>query len=123
MFCCLTADNDSKTGNVRFSKYDQVPFHHTDIIARNGERGNEEEESQNIAKNDGLVIQENDESLSKRLLNYTAMTLPCVDFPAMKKRNQAAAESNSVIIPPLHVTVSFHIFPPILSVLFFLSCY
>merc|ERR1711933_316187 len=78
----------------------------TDIIAPNGERGNEEEESRNITKNDGLVIQENDESLSKRLLNYTAMTLPCVDFPAMKKRNQAAAESNKPIIPPLHVTVT-----------------
>ena len=47
------------------------------------------------------------ESLPKRLLNYTAMTLPCIDFPAMIKRNQAAREANTVIIPPLHVTVSY----------------
>ena len=47
-----------------------------------------------------------DESMPKHLLDYTAMTLPCVDFPAMKKRNQAAADSNSVTIPALHVTVS-----------------
>jgi hypothetical protein len=44
--------------------------------------------------------------LSKRLLNYTAMTLPCIDFPAMIKRNQAAREANTVIIPPLHVTIT-----------------
>jgi PAS domain S-box-containing protein len=47
-----------------------------------------------------------DESLSNRLLNYTAMTLPCIDFPAMIKRNKSAVESNSVIIQPLHITVT-----------------
>jgi len=46
------------------------------------------------------------ESTANNLLGYTAMTLPCIDFPAMRKRNQAAAESNSINIPPLHVTVT-----------------
>jgi len=63
-------------------------------------------ESQKVTMNDNLTLKENDELISRRLLNYTAMTLPCIDFPAMIKRNQAAAESNSVIIPPLHVTVT-----------------
>merc|ERR1712014_401125 len=47
-----------------------------------------------------------EESTANNLLGYTAMTLPCIDFPAMRKRNQAAAESNSINIPPLHVTVT-----------------
>jgi len=46
------------------------------------------------------------ELMSKRMLNYTAMTLPCIDFPAMIKRNQSARESNATTIPPLHVTVT-----------------
>jgi PAS domain-containing protein len=50
---------------------------------------------------------EENEAIPEHLLDYTAMTLPCIDFPAMRKRNQAAAaDSNSVAIPPLHVTVS-----------------
>merc|ERR1711862_448496 len=47
-----------------------------------------------------------EESTAKNLLGYTAMTLPCIDFPAMRKRNQAAADSDSINIPPLHVTVT-----------------
>lgn len=62
----------------------------------NGEEGEKKEEPDTYL----------DESLSNRLLNYTAMTLPCIDFPAMIKRNQAAVESNSVIIQPLHITVT-----------------
>jgi len=41
------------------------------------------------------------------MMDYTAMTLPCIDFPAMRKRNHhATADSDSVAIPPLHVTVT-----------------
>jgi hypothetical protein len=42
----------------------------------------------------------------KRAVDYAAMTLPCVNFPAMKKRNRALGESDR-IIDPLHITVSF----------------
>jgi len=46
------------------------------------------------------------EAMPEHLLDYTAMTLPCIDFPAMVKRNQAAADSDSASIPPLHLTVT-----------------
>jgi len=49
---------------------------------------------------------EENEAIPKHLLDYTAMTLPCIDFPAMRKRNQAAADSDSIAIPPLHLTVT-----------------
>eukprot|EP00539_Tryblionella_compressa_P016799 CAMPEP_0178855524 /NCGR_PEP_ID=MMETSP0746-20121128/23445_1 /TAXON_ID=913974 /ORGANISM="Nitzschia punctata, Strain CCMP561" /LENGTH=1011 /DNA_ID=CAMNT_0020521649 /DNA_START=157 /DNA_END=3192 /DNA_ORIENTATION=- len=45
------------------------------------------------------------EDLPHRLLDYTAITLPCIEFPAMKKRNQYSSDSGSVI-DPLTVTVT-----------------
>lgn len=62
--------------------------------------------TQNDAKETNVTENGKDEIMPKSLLNYTAMTLPCIDFPAMVKRNQAATKSNSVLIPALHVTVS-----------------
>merc|ERR1712124_182837 len=59
-----------------------------------GEMGKIKEEMKN--KN----IQQNN------MMDYTAMTLPCIDFPAMRKRTQAAADSDTVAIAPLHVTVT-----------------
>ena len=69
-------------------------------IDTNGKENIKPEEDANVTENG------KDEIMPKSLLNYTAMTLPCIDFPAMIKRNQAATESNSVLIPALHVTVS-----------------
>jgi len=83
-----------------------------EIMSNSTEAREDTCDAEKIAKND---VNEDDINqmekgvdclISNRLLNYTAMTLPCIDFPAMKKRNQAAIESNSVIIPPLHVTVT-----------------
>jgi len=73
-----------------------------DVKTDKGKTGNPEAD----ANDDSSAKEGTEESISKRLLNYTAMTLPCVDFPAMKKRKQSSIESNSVIIPPLHVTVT-----------------
>ncbi|KAL3904684.1 MAG: hypothetical protein SGILL_009972 [Bacillariaceae sp.] len=44
-------------------------------------------------------------SLPVRLMDYKTITLPCVDFPAMKKRNQAISDSDS-LIDPLTVTAT-----------------
>eukprot|EP00536_Pseudo-nitzschia_multiseries_P005422 jgi/Psemu1/303360/fgenesh1_kg.101_\ len=63
-------------------------------------------EESSIAIEDTFETDSEIHSMPLRLLNYTAMTLPCVDFPAMKKWNQTAAEKNSALIPPLHVTVT-----------------
>jgi len=62
--------------------------------------------TQNDAKETNVTENGKDEIMPKSLLNYTAMTLPCIDFPAMVKRNQAATKSNSVLIPALHVTIT-----------------
>jgi len=80
----------------------------TNKIATYNVSGNStnEESSSNSAEEERTNKIDEDELISKHLLNYTAMTLPCIDFPGMKKRNEAATESNSVTIPPLHVTVT-----------------
>jgi PAS domain S-box-containing protein len=44
-------------------------------------------------------------ALPDRMLDYTAITLPCIDFPAMKKRNHPGADADT-IIDSLTVTVS-----------------
>jgi PAS domain S-box-containing protein len=74
--------------------------------SRNEKNGKEKGKPEEDAKETNLTKNGRDAIMPKRLLNYTAMTLPCIDFPAMIKRNQAATESNFVRIPPLHVTVS-----------------
>ena len=71
-----------------------------------GTKDDEEEKLDREVEYTNHTTKAADEPMPERLLDYTTMTLPCVDFPAMKKRNKAAAESNSAIIPPLHVTVS-----------------
>jgi len=59
------------------------------------------------AKEETQKIQKEEcEAMPEHLLDYTAMTLPCIDFPAMIKRNQAAADSDTDAIPPLHLTVT-----------------
>lgn len=47
---------------------------------------------------------EGDGKLSERQWNYAAMTLPCIDFPAIKNRLKAGEQSHHN--DPLHVTVS-----------------
>jgi len=70
------------------------------------------EENLNNKEDCKMKIEEKEEAMkvtkekNKHTLDYTAMTLPCIDFPAMRKRNQAANDSDSVSIPPLHVTVT-----------------
>ena len=101
-----TEDNDSGTQNEE------------DVTAKaqegatNSEEMNEEEKKPE--ENGGMDIDQlekgSEELMTKRLLNYTAMTLPCIDFPAMITRNQAAREANAALIPPLHVTVSLFVF-------------
>ena len=51
--------------------------------------------------------QSNDESkdTSERMWDYAAMTLPCIDFPAMKKRREDAEPVTH--FDPLYVTVRF----------------
>jgi PAS domain-containing protein len=45
------------------------------------------------------------QAMPSRLMNYAAITLPCIDFPAMRKRNERMSDSVS-IIDPLTVTVT-----------------
>jgi PAS domain S-box-containing protein len=97
-------DNSTKQGIE--SKTITLPKEGSNGTTSNVENGEEDVTTKNDANDDHLTRNEGEELMSKRLLNYTAMTLPCIDFPAMKKRNQAAVESNAVMIPPLHVTVS-----------------
>ena len=67
---------------------------------------------EDITVNSTEVVELNDkeenEAIPEHSLDYTTMTLPCIDFPGMRKRNQAAAaaDPDSVAIPSLHVTVS-----------------
>jgi PAS domain S-box-containing protein len=56
----------------------------------------EESENKSSSKEGG--------STRERPCNYTAMTLPCIDFPAMKKRRNL--DEGSHRSDPLHVTVS-----------------
>jgi PAS domain-containing protein len=52
-----------------------------------------------------------------RQWNYAAMTLPCIDFPAMKAR-RAAGNPDTSEIDPLHVTVSANTSPCLKSHLY-----
>lgn len=81
------------------------PVEGTNFISSIGNSSNTtvKEESQGWKES---TNQMKEESTANNLLGYTAMTLPCIDFPAMRKRNQAAADSDSINIPPLHVTVT-----------------
>ena len=47
----------------------------------------------------------NNESIERKW-NYAAMTLPCIDFPAMKHRREEGTFEEAAI-PPLNVTVSW----------------
>jgi PAS domain S-box-containing protein len=44
-------------------------------------------------------------AIPSRLMDYTAITLPCIDFPAMKKRNESVSDAD-FLIDPLTVTVT-----------------
>jgi PAS domain-containing protein len=72
------------------------------------EKSNAHDPSSETTGKDGETNQSVGElsvSTPVRMLDYKAITLPCIDFPAMKKRNQATADSDT-IIDPLTVTVS-----------------
>merc|ERR1712014_80369 len=97
---------DNAAKQERESKTNTLPKEDKNCTTSNVENVEEDATTKNDTNDDDLTRSEGEELMSKRLLNYTAMTLPCIDFPAMKKRNQAAIESNSVVIPPLHVTVT-----------------
>jgi hypothetical protein len=58
----------------------------------------------NPKETDGNEINEA-QGMPSRLMDYTAITLPCINFPAMKKRNEGFSEADSVI-GPLTVTVT-----------------
>jgi len=93
-----TSDSSSGGAGMQNStvRTEESPHNITNTDERNKYEGGKEKSKREVET----------EPMPRPLLNYAAMTLPCIDFPSMIKWNQAAAETNSVIIPPLHVTVT-----------------
>jgi PAS domain S-box-containing protein len=91
-------DEETKTESARFDETDDAKTDSED--SRSGV-----DLMVNEAEKTALPRDADPPEIPGRLLDYTAMTLPCINFPAMKKRNLSLTDSDSKF-EPLHVTVS-----------------
>jgi hypothetical protein len=100
--------HDGKESTDGDSKPAAIPSHQVGRMDEGSKEGRAFAVTKESGEVDGSTkceVSSEQAGLSSRLLDYTTITLPCVDFPAMKKRNQAISDTDS-LIDPLTITVT-----------------